>query len=82
MSAEMRIQAGGVGGQSIVTMSHPPYSVAVLTSHPIQYQAPLFRALTETGEVDLRVLFCSSYGVGSHVDKVFGTEFVLGHTSA
>lgn len=56
-------------------MSHPPYSVAVLTSHPIQYQAPLFRALTETGEVDLRVLFCSSYGVGSHVDKVFGTEF-------
>ncbi len=51
------------------------YRLAVLASHPIQYQAPLFRALARTGKVDLHVFFCSSYGVGAHRDEMFGAEF-------
>lgn len=31
----------------------------IITSHPIQYQAPWFRALHSSGEVDLNVLFLS-----------------------
>lgn len=56
-------------------MKRPRYRLAALTSHPIQYQAPLFRALTETGEVDLDVLFCSSGSAGVHLDEGFGREF-------
>lgn len=56
-------------------MRSPRYRLAALTSHPIQYQAPLFRALSETGEVDLDVLFCSSGSVGVHHDDGFGVEF-------
>ena len=32
--------------------------VAFVTTHPIQYQAPIFRLLAERPEVDLTVLFC------------------------
>lgn len=56
-------------------MKDRPYRLAALTSHPIQYQAPLFRALEETGKVNLDVLFCSSGSVGLHVDEGFGVEF-------
>ncbi len=51
------------------------YRLAVLASHPIQYQAPLFRALARSGKVDLHVFFCSSYGAGAHRDEMFGAEF-------
>ena len=53
----------------------PRYTLAALTSHPIQYQAPLFRALAATGEVQLKVLFCSDIGLRRHRDATFGTDF-------
>jgi len=56
-------------------MKHRRYRLAALTSHPIQYQAPLLRALAESGEVDLDVLFCSPGSVGVHLDEGFGVEF-------
>lgn len=31
--------------------------IAIVTSHPIQYNAPLFRLLTERGKVDVRVFY-------------------------
>lgn len=34
------------------------YQLAVLASHPIQYHAPLFRALAARHEIDLTVYFC------------------------
>ena len=52
-----------------------PYRLAALVSHPIQYQAPLFRALAQTREVDLDVLFCSSGSAGFFLDEGFGVEF-------
>ena len=51
------------------------YRVAFLTSHPIQYQAPLFRALTRRPEIDLTVFFCSDQGVRRYRDPGFGTAF-------
>jgi glycosyltransferase involved in cell wall biosynthesis len=49
-----------------------PPRLAILASHPIQYQAPLFRALTESGRVDLEVLFLSDFGVEPTFDPGFG----------
>lgn len=44
--------------------------LAVLTSHPIQYQVPLFRKLA--AKIDLTVYFCSRLGVDGKVDPGFG----------
>ena len=58
-----RIEAGRNG----------PVRVAYLVSHPIQYQAPLFRALA--GSVDLTVFFCHRHGVTPTYDREFGRVF-------
>jgi glycosyltransferase involved in cell wall biosynthesis len=36
----------------------PKLRVGFLTTHPIQYQAPVFRALAQTPDIDLTVYFC------------------------
>ena len=51
------------------------YSIAVLTSHPIQYQVPLWRKLAEHPEIDLTVYFCSQFGVKEMFDPDFGLKF-------
>ena len=51
-------------------MSRP--HLAFLTSHPIQYQAPLFRALAAREDLDLTVLFCSDAGARAYHDSGFG----------
>jgi len=52
------------------------YKVAVLTSHPIQYQAPLFRKLSVHPDIDLTVYFCWDFGVGKEqLDPEFGVKF-------
>ena len=50
--------------------------IAVVTSHPIQYQAPLFRAISQQSDIDLTVYFGCDYG--SNATKVhpgFGKAF-------
>jgi len=51
------------------------YCLAVLVSHPIQYQAPLWRKLAQHPQIDLTVYFCSDYGVTEKVDPGFGVMF-------
>lgn len=46
--------------------------LAFVTSHPIQYQAPLFRELARRPEIDLTVLFCSRAGLKPTLDRSFG----------
>lgn len=48
--------------------------LAIVTSHPIQYQAPLWRALTAAG-VPLRVWFLTNHGVEKLHDAGFGQSF-------
>ncbi len=47
-------------------------NIAVLTSHPIQYQAPLFRALAARPGVRLTALFCHDHGIRPSYDSAFG----------
>jgi glycosyltransferase involved in cell wall biosynthesis len=46
--------------------------LGILASHPIQYQAPLFRELGARPGVDLEVLFCHDHGVEPTFDAGFG----------
>jgi glycosyltransferase involved in cell wall biosynthesis len=46
--------------------------LAILSSHPIQYQAPLFRTLSTRPGVELTALFCHDHGVRPTFDPGFG----------
>lgn len=50
--------------------------LAALVSHPIQYQAPLFRELNNRDGIDLTVYFCSRQGVEPMEDPGLGKEVV------
>ena len=49
--------------------------VAVVTSHPIQYQGPWFRLLAAHPDVDLTALFCSDHGLEPSYDEEFAATF-------
>lgn len=51
-----------------------PYKLLVVATHPIQYQAPLFRAMAKDPRIDLTVAFCSEFGAVSYYDPGFKTE--------
>ena len=50
-----------------------PYRLAVVASHVIQYQTPLYRALAASPVIDLTVFFCSRAGLDPYWDEGFGT---------
>lgn len=51
-----------------------PVRLGVLATHPIQYHAPLYRALTRRGRVDLDVAFLSTAGLRPYRDPGFGVD--------
>ncbi len=52
-----------------------PFRVACLVTHPIQYQAPMFRYLAASPEIDLTVLFLSDLSTREYHDRGFGVAF-------
>ncbi|MGH7924671.1 MAG: glycosyltransferase family 4 protein [Candidatus Binatus sp.] len=50
------------------------YRVACLVSHPIQYQAPLFRYLAARPGIELTVFFLSDLSTGVYRDSGFGVN--------
>ena len=52
----------------------PPIRIAFLTTHPIQYQAPLFRRLAREPGIELKVFFCSDYSVRPFFDPNFAVH--------
>jgi glycosyltransferase involved in cell wall biosynthesis len=48
--------------------------VAYLVSHPIQYQAPLLRRISQETDIELTVFFGSDFSVREYVDKGFGVN--------
>jgi len=50
------------------------YKLAILISHPIQYQVSLFKMLAEHPQIDLTVYFCCKYGVEKTFDSAFKEE--------
>jgi glycosyltransferase involved in cell wall biosynthesis len=52
-----------------------PRKLAIISTHPIQYNAPVFRALAGSGEIDLRVFYTWSQVAANRVyDADFGRE--------
>jgi glycosyltransferase involved in cell wall biosynthesis len=51
-------------------LSGEKWRVAYVATHPIQYQAPLLRLLSEAG-IDLHTFFLSDYSLHEHRDKGF-----------
>jgi len=56
-------------------VNRTPYKLAVLASHPIQYQAPLFRVLAQRPAIDLHVFYCRRIGWERYQDPGFGVTF-------
>ena len=51
------------------------FKLAILASHPIQYQCPFFKMLAQEANIDLTVLFCSDWGLKTYHDEKFGQTF-------
>jgi glycosyltransferase involved in cell wall biosynthesis len=52
----------------------PPRKLAIVCTHPIQYYAPVFRALAQSDQIDLRVFYTwSQAAAGGMFDSGFGT---------
>ena len=50
------------------------YRLAVVTSHPVQYQAPLFRFLAAHGGIDLTVFYGHDGSIAGELDVDFGVR--------
>lgn len=48
--------------------------LAIVSTHPIQYNAPLFRLLAQSGSIELKVFYTWSQAKDSVADKEFGKE--------
>jgi glycosyltransferase involved in cell wall biosynthesis len=51
------------------------FRLAYIVTHPIQYQAPLFRLLAASGKLELKVFFFSDFSLHQHHEKAFGRSF-------
>jgi glycosyltransferase involved in cell wall biosynthesis len=49
--------------------------LVVLTTHPIQYQVPLWQRLAERGRIEFEVWYLSDHGLGPSLDRDFGRTF-------
>src|SRR3954463_6373870 len=49
--------------------------LAILATHPIQYQVPLWQALAKDGRVPFEVWYLTDHGVQVSRDKEFGKHF-------
>jgi glycosyltransferase involved in cell wall biosynthesis len=52
-----------------------PSKIALLVTHPIQYQVPLFRALAARPDLVVEVFFCHKAGPEDQADAGFNVEF-------
>lgn len=59
-------------------MKGPRIRLTYVVSHPIQYQAPLFRGLSSMPHLDFRALFGSDFGVTPSFDPGFGRQVDFG----
>jgi glycosyltransferase involved in cell wall biosynthesis len=53
-------------------MTDRPFRVLLVATHPVQYGAPLFRALSEDPRLDIQVAYCDMGGAEEHLDRDFG----------
>lgn len=49
--------------------------LAILTTHPIQYQVPVWQALAKDGRVPFEVWYLTDFGTRPDLDREFGETF-------
>ena len=49
--------------------------LAILTTHPIQYQVPIWQALAKDGRVPFEVWYLTNFGTKPSLDREFGKTF-------
>ncbi len=49
--------------------------LAIVTTHPIQYQTPLWATLAHQGLINVQVFYASDHGIKAHLDPQFGKTF-------
>ena len=49
--------------------------LAILTTHPIQYQVPIWQALAKNGRVPFEVWYLTDFGTKASFDRQFGKTF-------
>ena len=49
--------------------------LAILTTHPIQYQVPIWQALAKDGRVPFEVWYLTDFGIKPSLDWQFGKTF-------
>jgi glycosyltransferase involved in cell wall biosynthesis len=49
--------------------------LAILTTHPIQYQVPIWQALAKNGRVPFEVWYLTDFGIKPSLDSQFGKTF-------
>lgn len=49
--------------------------LAVVVTHPIQYQTPLWQAMANSNLIEVKVFYASRYGVEDHFDPLYGRSF-------
>src|SRR5271166_5755485 len=49
--------------------------LAIVTTHPIQYQVPLWQALAKDGRVPFEVWYLTDHGIKPSLDYEFGKTF-------
>jgi glycosyltransferase involved in cell wall biosynthesis len=55
-------------------MTRDRYRVLFVASHPVQYQAPLFRRMSEHPRLDIQVAYCTLQGAEAGIDEEFGVD--------
>jgi glycosyltransferase involved in cell wall biosynthesis len=48
--------------------------IIFVNTHPIPYFSSLYRKLNKNSNINLKVLYCLKYGIGSHFDKEFNKK--------
>ena len=49
--------------------------LAIISTHPIQYQAPIWRALAHMPDLDVHVYYGSDFSIRGYRDRHFGVDF-------
>jgi glycosyltransferase involved in cell wall biosynthesis len=50
-------------------------NILVFTTHPIQYQVPLFKLLSKNKNLNVKVIYASNHGAINSIDKDFQVKF-------
>ena len=65
----------GYEDRSIKMLRKVALMLAILTTHPIQYQVPLWQALARDGRVPFEVWYLTDHGTRRSRDREFGQTF-------